>query len=881
MLADLDADLKKQGMRRRLKPKILRYVRFKEGANPELYYREQLMLFFPWQLDTAFPTDEQEDLALKGGFDTFKDRYLSVLEAINKNKADYEEPGIDWDAVEQDMRNVEDLEAWDEIGGHAWSCEVDDRLNKQKEMEAEDLPFDIGLDMGNNSPEARSFNIKDLFQRMSDDDYRSQIRRLNKEQRCYFNHSLHNFMHSTEPFHEFLTGGAGVGKSVVTRLVIQAAERLLGRKLESNVDSLKVLVLAPTGTAAFNVDGQTVHSGLCIPVNQDLSNIDDSKKMCNENRDSFQKELADVQLLVIDEISMVGAQLLNYIRLRLQDIKGNREDFGGVHVLCVGDLYQCPAVRQTAIYNAVWQENKAIFAPNLWRENFKMYELQEIMRQKGDLAFAQLLNRMRVGGWVGLTEEDQAMLQSHCINQDDPRYNMRYPHLCRIHKNRIMYNDYVRERHAGQELTLVANDKVAVKTSPKNAARLLKSVKKRDPDKCQNLHHTVIIKTGLPVEMTQNVDTLDGLTHGAIGILKGSEDSSANPSLLWVEFLDAKRGTHLRAKTRHPPNISATWTPVYVRQAKIQVGKDPNNCVVRTQFPVIPASASTVHHAQGLTLKEGNVDLGGHPCAGVGYTAFSRFVSFDQVWILNLHPEGIIVSKGVQDEMARMNSYAKLQLSVQPLPPAQLSELVFMHQNVRSLPKHLDDLRADVNFESPDVVFLTEAQIKLTPKEALSLNNFHLHTCSGANQSGHEDIVIYSLSDLSASCHQICQPGLNMVHVPIIKNGSLTDFVCVYKSPTFPASSMYASLNTLLEKCQGSIVLLGDFNVDYLKADRKTADMKEWAVTWNLTQHIKLPSTVYGSLLDHIWSNESVSCGTHPAYWSDHSMVWGRRHLSK
>ena len=139
--------------------------------------------------------------------------------------------------------------------------------------------------------------------------------------------------HSVKPFQIFLSGGAGTGKSHVVRCIKAEVEKILSPQSE-NPDSPVVLLVAPTGTTAFNIKGQTIHSALTV-------NKGKNHFLGEGNANSLRTRLRDVQLLITDEISMVNTRLLNTIHSRLQQIKQcNKSDvyFGNVSVLAVGDF---------------------------------------------------------------------------------------------------------------------------------------------------------------------------------------------------------------------------------------------------------------------------------------------------------------------------------------------------------------------------------------------------------------------------------------------------------------------------------------------------------------------------------------------------------------
>ena len=104
-----------------------------------------------------------------------------------------------------------------------------------------------------------------------------------------------------------------------------------------------------------------------------------------------------LKAIIIDEISMVGKRLLNFIHTRLQQLTGTKSDFGGISIIAVGDLYQLKSVRDEWIFREPETEKGPLsLACNLWKEHFLMYELTQIMRQKDDLYFSELLNHLGV-----------------------------------------------------------------------------------------------------------------------------------------------------------------------------------------------------------------------------------------------------------------------------------------------------------------------------------------------------------------------------------------------------------------------------------------------------------------------------------------------------
>jgi hypothetical protein len=133
---------------------------------------------------------------------------------------------------------------------------------------------DINLSKNRNKDEVSyATKTKEMRYTVSDKEFREMVRKLNVEQRVHFYHLMHQIKHSSEPFYEFLTGGAGVGKGVETRAIAQAVMRWANGLPDSDEECSKVLLMAYTNKASANVDGVTPFSGLGIPTKESYTDM--------------------------------------------------------------------------------------------------------------------------------------------------------------------------------------------------------------------------------------------------------------------------------------------------------------------------------------------------------------------------------------------------------------------------------------------------------------------------------------------------------------------------------------------------------------------------------------------------------------------------------
>ena len=273
-------------------------------------------------------------------------------------------------------------------------------------------------------------------------------------QREFFNHILHWIKCKDEPVYAFLTGGAGVGKSVVIRALYQSLYRyrILNLKDGENLDDKRILLCAYMGFAAFNISGQTICSAFHRKMFQKSSN-----HLSADELNTFRIKYRHLKIVIIDEISMVGNKTLNFINTRLQQLMGTKEVFGGLSV--IGDLYQLKPIGDFLI-SLDLEEEASSLGRSLWKELFSMYELIDIMRQKDDLAFAQLLNRLR------LTEEDTQKLQTRVVDRDTGDYPKDALHLFVENYFVDQHNVTILSQLPGEKIVIPCHDIVVTQNIP-------------------------------------------------------------------------------------------------------------------------------------------------------------------------------------------------------------------------------------------------------------------------------------------------------------------------------------------------------------------------------------------------------------------------------
>ena len=154
--------------------------------------------------------------------------------------------------------------------------------------------------------------------------------------------------------------------------------------------------MAPTGVAAFNIGGLTIHRALNLPVEH--GNSTTYRKLGAERLKELRQSWKYVNTIIIDEISMVSYKTMSFIHKRLTEIKGTDDTevlFGGLNVIAVGDFFQLPPVRDKFVFEDGRDYHQG--STHLWRDEFKLIELTQNMRQSGDTEYSKIINRVRIG----------------------------------------------------------------------------------------------------------------------------------------------------------------------------------------------------------------------------------------------------------------------------------------------------------------------------------------------------------------------------------------------------------------------------------------------------------------------------------------------------
>jgi DNA replication protein DnaC len=627
--------------RRKQHANIIRPVHFNPDFDPEKYYRELIMLYTHWRDENTMKEDQT----------TYAEEYTKHKDNIEAIRKLYEPFADVVDAALEHIQNHDQDDAWDQLSPENQQQNDEDLSNTIDQPDAGIEDADIAQELGIPVKVSAQEDLHP-YNELSDEEYRAHMQKLTPDQLEFVYDTVHEIKVSDQPIYRFLSGGAGVGKSYVTKALYQTALKFLNTKAGEDFSSRRVLVLAPTGKAAYHVKGTTIHSGLRIPANQKLEH----KPLQSSALNTLRNEISTVKLLFIDEISMVGFKLFNCVNQRLMEVMQSPKPFGGISVVAVGDLFQLKPVMDSYIFN---NPSSGYFplATNPWQDLFSMIELKDIMRQADNRPFAELLNRLREANHTNL---DIACLKEHIIGPGCSNYPVKAPHLFATNDQVDSYNAQVILQMNGNKVKISAKDQVVGSTPLSMKEKILSSFK-RGPQTKQ-LPNILDACEGVWHDLTINLDTEDGLINGASCIIQKLDipiGRSYPCGKIWVQFHDRDIGKNLRLKKKHffKPGIELEWTPVEPVVKQFPAGHQGQALVQRLQFPLRPSHAKTIHRSQGDTLSEAVVDLTTRrKIDHLHYVAISRVTDLENLHILNLQEDKISVSEDVKKEMDRLRS---------------------------------------------------------------------------------------------------------------------------------------------------------------------------------------------------------------------------------
>ena len=276
----------------------------------------------------------------------------------------------------------------------------------------------------------------------------------------------------------------------------------------------------------------------------------------------------DLEWILSDKISMVSNDLWKYVHLYLQNIKCSREPFGGVNIIAFGDLYQLQHVKQMFIFMGL-RHNCGPVSTNLWCEYFTMYALGEIMHQKDDNEFAELLNRLHIHKH---TTADLNLLSSRTIMEEQRDELSDIPHFFPTRNMVARYNDMLLQNTIEHKIAITVIDIPPNDISPKFREQLHDAIDKWMAESTGGLLKQITIALNHRYDVISNIAVEDGIMNGVqccVKYIQPQDNNSDFPAIIWVNFVDECIGSEHGKKYCYLVNrkqIHKEWTPIFAQK---------------------------------------------------------------------------------------------------------------------------------------------------------------------------------------------------------------------------------------------------------------------------------------------------------------------------
>ncbi len=396
----------------------------------------------------------------------------------------------------------------------------------------------------------------------------------------------------------FVTGRAGTGKSTLLRYFRDNTKK-------------KSVVLAPTGVAAVNIGGQTIHS--FFGFRPDITVDKARKKQPARSKGNLYKKL---DAIVIDEISMVRADLLDCIEVFLRrhgPVPG--EPFGGIQITAIGDLYQLAPVvtsKDRQMFDGLYQSPYFFSAEAFSALAPEMIELQKVYRQQQDQTLLEILNAIRNRS---ITEDHLSLLNQRYDPEFSPPENAMSVHLATTNAGAGVVNTQALDRLEGRPF--------------RSQGTITGTFEQRSLPAPMSLE----LKLGAQVMLTSN-DSNGRWVNGTVGVVEAIEEGGFDyDEVIIVQIEDGE-------EVEVEPYTWETFEYVFNPDTEIVETKEVGSF---TQYPLILAWAITIHKSQGKTFDNVIIDFErGTFAHGQAYVALSRCTTLDGITLKQPFKKGHI-----------------------------------------------------------------------------------------------------------------------------------------------------------------------------------------------------------------------------------------------
>lgn len=414
-----------------------------------------------------------------------------------------------------------------------------------------------------------------------------------------------------------ILGSGGCGKSHLIKTM---------QEFNSENNKKTMFLCATTGISSYNINGMTIHSFIGIGTGE--NDINFLLKRVMKNKQNVRR-LCDLDILVIDEISMLSASLFEKINMIFQHVRKNKTFFGGIQVIFTGDLLQLNPVfnRNNKLYDQP-EDTRLIIESETFNKEFNnknknIIILKENFRQT-DTKFMEMLLRIREGNQ---TEDDILLLRSKCIEfskEQQKIQDLQPIYLVSSNKKAQFIND--------SNLIKINNPEITFDATFNNTSQDQNNLLKNELQS-QFKQKGIInlkLKKNCRVMLIKNLDTSIGLINGSIGTIRDFTKNGL-PIVLFDNGIEK-----------------------IIEKCKWQI-QMKDNIVNGTQIPLILAYSLTCHKVQGVTLDNAVLDIADAFCDHQVYMAISRLRTLNGLFLKSFDPQKITVNNKMHNFLNNLN----------------------------------------------------------------------------------------------------------------------------------------------------------------------------------------------------------------------------------
>ncbi|XP_040357685.2 uncharacterized protein LOC120841632, partial [Ixodes scapularis] len=476
--------------KKRNQRRILRYRGYSVDDSVN-FKREHVLLFYPFR--------KEVDILDQNCFERLYDQNIDV---ILENKARYHS-----DVDIEQIRAVCNSMLQSNDGEHRATSELPDVRLHPMAMENDDSDLlDIGM-VQSNAPFKQCPAVCTRQDVMSRDQYLDTMRKTNEEQYEIVREVVHRLtIPDSPPLQIFFTGVAGCGKTFVLRLIMDVYNRYCNPAGSDNVNAY--VACATTGKAAVALGGITVHAAFRLTINRDGG-------LRDNELNTFRYAFRNVRCVIIDEVSMMSADILQKVDSRLRIITCKYlEPFGGLDIILCGDLRQLPPVRAAEVFKRVKTNSRKAKRSQVFHHTYQ------------------------IGDGAELDSEEIALIQSRFVTQQQAETCC--PGGIRLYysnKESDYYNTNTAIATEDNCVACPARDTIVGFRSMQEKTEAMRKAETLPKAELGNLPANIMLCIGKPYMLTLNVDVSDGLVNGSVGILQYIQyDTLREPERIWLHF---------------------------------------------------------------------------------------------------------------------------------------------------------------------------------------------------------------------------------------------------------------------------------------------------------------------------------------------------------